>query len=125
MSDQRHEARGTFLTEDEHAAVKMAGDLWGLLCRIVGDEPVRRPDLAELIIHVHAIQRAVMAQAAGRAYPDLYRRLGLGIQPASPSPVPPMRPDPDIMANAEGITRDLEEARAAARKELARGPRSR
>ena len=64
------------LTPLEHDAVAMAGDLWGLLCAITIDGPSRTADLQELIHHIHAIQHTVMAQAAARAYPELYRPLG-------------------------------------------------
>lgn len=64
------------LTEDEHRAVELAGELYGLLCSIVGDGPTRDQDLRELIGPVHEIQRAVLKQAAARAYPDRYRLLG-------------------------------------------------
>jgi hypothetical protein len=64
------------LTPDEHRAIQQAGVLWGTLCAVVADGPTRTADLAELIVHVHAIQHAVMAQAAARAHPDLYRLLG-------------------------------------------------
>ena len=69
----------------EHDAVSMAGDLWGLLCTITLDGPSREADLHELVIHIHAIQHAVMANAAARAYPDLYRPLG-GDSPPGPRP---------------------------------------
>lgn len=65
----------TLLTEAEHEAVQTAGALAGMLSRVVGDGPNRTPDLNELLVHVHAIQHAVLAQAAARAYPDLYRLL--------------------------------------------------
>lgn len=67
------------LTPDEHRAVELAGELWNQLCKVVGDSAdaeTQHADLRELIVHVHAIQHAVMSQAAARAYPDLYRRLG-------------------------------------------------
>ena len=64
------------LTEREQAAVQKAGDLWGDLCAIVGDGPTRDHDLAELVVHIHAIQQAIMSQAAGRAYPGQFRLLG-------------------------------------------------
>lgn len=64
------------LTDAERAAIQKAGDLWGDLCAIVADGPTRDADLAELIVHVHAIQHTVMAQAAARAYPEEFRRLG-------------------------------------------------
>lgn len=64
------------LTDQEHAAIEAAGQLWNALCRIVGDGPSRAGDLDELRFHIHGIQRAVMKQAAARAYPDRYRLLG-------------------------------------------------
>jgi hypothetical protein len=45
----------------------------------VGDGPTRAADLAELTAAIHVIQRAVMAQAAARAYPGQYRPLGEAI----------------------------------------------
>lgn len=64
------------LTADEHQAVEDAGQLYNLLCRIVGHGPSRAGDLGELVGHVHGIQQAVLKQAAARAYPDRYRLLG-------------------------------------------------
>lgn len=64
------------LTEDEHRAVEMAGELWNLLCRIVGQGASRGGDLNEFIHLVHGIQRGVLKQAAARAYPNQYRLLG-------------------------------------------------
>lgn len=80
------------LTPAEHDAVAMAGELWNLLTGIVGDGPAREGDLRELIAPIHEIQRAVLKQAAARAYPDLYRLLGGG--PVGPPPPPPERPAP-------------------------------
>ena len=71
------------LTKDEHEAITKAGQLYGLLCRIVGTGPTRGADLNELIPHIHAIQQAVMSQAAGRAYPMEYRLLGETLRPSS------------------------------------------
>lgn len=69
---------GPLLTEAEHRAMDLSADLWNLLCQIVGsDAQVRCPDLTELAVHVHAIQNAVLAQAAARAYPSKYRMMGL------------------------------------------------
>ena len=68
------------LTEAEQAAVTATADLWRMLGGIVGDGPTRDADLRELIVHIHAIQQAVMSQAAARAYPDTYRRLGETIE---------------------------------------------
>lgn len=70
------------LSDDEHRAVELAGELWNLLSRVVDDGPTRDADLRELIAHVHAIQHTVMAQAAARAYPDTYRPLGGTLRPS-------------------------------------------
>lgn len=64
------------LTDAEHRCVRLAGELWNGLCQIVGNDESRAGDLAELVHHVHAIQNAVLAQAAARAYPGRYRLLG-------------------------------------------------
>lgn len=82
-SGSESEAVGS-LTETERKAVEMAGDLWGLLCQVVGIGPTRDADLRELIVHIHAIQQAVMSQAAGRCYPDEFRLLGSTL-PAQPA----------------------------------------
>ncbi len=64
------------LTADEHAAIRMAGDLAVLLARVVGNGPSRAADIAELFASVHDIQARLMAQAAARAYPGRYRLMG-------------------------------------------------
>lgn len=64
------------LTADEIAVIQHVADLWNALCKIVADGPSREGDLAELAGAIHVIQRAVMAQAAARAYPDWLRLLG-------------------------------------------------
>ncbi len=69
------------MTEKEHQAVRMAADLYNLLHDIVGTDLSREADMKELATHIHAIQNAVLAQAAARAYPSKYRLLG-----RSPSP---------------------------------------
>jgi hypothetical protein len=74
------EPNGPLLTEDERLCVKKLGEAWNLLCRIAGHEATRDPDLNELVVHVHALQNAVLAQAAGRAYPSEFRLLGERLQ---------------------------------------------
>ena len=64
------------LTETERAVVAELGQIWNRLCTIVGDGRTRKADLDELIVHVHALQQAVLSQAAGRAYPQEFRLLG-------------------------------------------------
>lgn len=64
------------LTDAEHAAITKAGSLMGDLAAIAADGAARDGDLREVMFHVHGIQRAVLKNAAARAYPDLYRLLG-------------------------------------------------
>ena len=64
------------LTGDEQKALDALANVAGLLAVIVGRGPTRGADLAELYAHVHALQQAVMSQAAARAYPDRFRLLG-------------------------------------------------
>lgn len=65
------------LTEDEHQAVNMAGNLATFISeRIIGSGPTREQDIDELEALIHGIQRMVLAQAAAREYPLQYRLLG-------------------------------------------------
>ena len=69
------------LTASELAALRLTADLVNLLALdIVGDGPTQRADIAELVVHIHAIQHMVMAQAAARAYPGEFRLLGMDIR---------------------------------------------
>lgn len=72
------------LTASEHRAMELTGQLWGELQAIVGRAKSRAADLNELVGHVHAIQNTILAQAAGRAYPDRYRLLGEVLEAAAP-----------------------------------------
>jgi hypothetical protein len=68
---------GELLTDAEHRAMALTVELWNLLAgEIVGSGPSRAGDLRELCADLHAIQLRIMAQAAGRAYPDRYRLMG-------------------------------------------------
>lgn len=64
------------LTDEEHEALRLSGELANLLHRIIGDGPASATDWNEAAIHVHSVQHMVMRQAAARAYPELYRLLG-------------------------------------------------
>jgi hypothetical protein len=64
------------LTEAEQVVIAKTADLWGDICAAIPDGPTRDADLNELVVHIHAIQRAFMSNAAARAHPQLYRRLG-------------------------------------------------
>lgn len=64
------------LLDIEHDALELTAELWNTLCRIAGQGPSRAADLAEVAHHIHAIQHAILAQAAGRAHPQMYRLMG-------------------------------------------------
>lgn len=65
-----------FLTAAEHEAIAQAAKLWDTLCAVAEEDVTRSRDLSELAVHIHAIQHAVMANAAARVYPNLYRVMG-------------------------------------------------
>lgn len=64
------------LTADEHEAMRLSGDLAGLLRRIIGKGNQAEHDWAEAAARIHAVQHMILAQAAARSYPGLYRPLG-------------------------------------------------
>jgi hypothetical protein len=71
MSDER-----VTLTDDEHRALDLTAELWKALCNVAGQGATRGADLGEAAAHIHALQHMVMAQAAGRSYPERYRLMG-------------------------------------------------
>lgn len=73
------------LTPLEIETVGMIGQVWTNLCKIVGDGPSRSGDMRELVAHIHAIQQAIMSQAAARAYPEQFRPLGGTLRNDAPS----------------------------------------
>lgn len=75
------------LTEREQALVTRLGEVWNELCAVVEDGPTRGADLQEMAVHVHALQNAVLAQAAARGYPGVYRLMGATLQSAEDHPV--------------------------------------
>lgn len=77
------------MTPLEHDAMAQSAELWNTLVAIAGDGPARDGDLQELAFHIHGIQRAVLKQAAARAYPDRYRLLGGYPVPPRPTPTNP------------------------------------
>ena len=69
------------LTDDEHTAVRLAGELSAFITkRVIAGGPAQEQDVAELEAAVHVIQRMVLSQAAARFYPDTYRLLGTTIE---------------------------------------------
>ena len=70
------EIRKFLLTDTEQLVVQRAAELYNLICEAVPEGPNRARDIAELVPHIHAIQRTFMAQAAARAFPEIYRAMG-------------------------------------------------
>ncbi|HEY5990762.1 MAG TPA: hypothetical protein VIV12_30855 [Streptosporangiaceae bacterium] len=65
------------LTEAEHKAMDLCSELARAVAAIIGDgNGVKAADFREMVLHVHALQNMILAQAAARAYPDRYRLLG-------------------------------------------------
>lgn len=65
-----------WLTEDEHRAMELSGELATLIHRIIGDGPAANTDWNEAAGHIHVLQKNILGQAAARLYPDRYRLLG-------------------------------------------------
>jgi hypothetical protein len=71
------DASTDLLSQAEHRAMDLTGELVKLVtAEIVADGPTRIGDLSEFMANIHGIQNMILAQAAGRAYPDRYRLLG-------------------------------------------------
>lgn len=64
------------LTDEEQHVIQLAADLAAAIAAAIPAGPNRVADLNELLVPVHHIQHAFMAQAAARAMPELYRPLG-------------------------------------------------
>lgn len=65
------------LTDDEHKAVSLAGQLYNLISqKVILGGSNHEGDVRELCAKIHDIQNMVLAQAAARAHPDLYRLMG-------------------------------------------------
>lgn len=65
------------LTAAEHRLIDQLGECYSrYAASVVEYGPSRAGDLAEFAARIHDLQHAVMAQAAARAYPGLYRLAG-------------------------------------------------
>ena len=66
------------LTDLEHATIDSLADLHRDMSLIIGNpgSPISDADRAEMVLHIHALQNMILAQAAARAYPEQYRLLG-------------------------------------------------
>ena len=90
---------GVLLTDQSSG--ELTNQLASILCtQVIGHGSTRDADIREVVTHVHSIQNAILAQAAARAYPHTYRRLGetLGTTPARTMPPDP---DPDALRSTE------------------------
>lgn len=77
------------LSEAELRAMDLTVELVHLMCQeVIGRGPTRDNDVREFVNHVHSIQQAILAQAAGRAYPDRFRLLGQTIIPPTEGTTP-------------------------------------
>lgn len=65
------------LTAQELRVLDLTTEIADLMSTdIIGHEASRNGDLAEMVTHVHGIQRMIMSQAAAREYPERLRLLG-------------------------------------------------
>ncbi len=71
------------LTEVEHEALALSGQLANKLRSIIGSGPCADADWTEAAQMIHGIQAFVMSQAAARAYPDRYRLHGRALNAKS------------------------------------------
>ena len=84
------------LSRAEHKAMDLTAQLWNLMVAdVIGDGAPAEQDRREFAAQIHAVQHAILRQAAARAHPDLYRLLGESLPPVSANPPqPPDRPVP-------------------------------
>lgn len=84
MSHEQDAPRGIGLPADtpipmtirEHDLVKKLGSLAQDFNNIMTRGIVYNEDYREVVYHIHALQNMVLAQAAARVYPHMYRLLG-------------------------------------------------
>ena len=73
----------TGLTDAEHRFMELTAELMSLFVReIVANDgwPSRVMDINEMAARIHAIQYPVLAQAAARMHPSMYRLLGAEVE---------------------------------------------
>ena len=87
------------LTLAEHQVADLLEQAASLFAKkVVGEGPTRDADTAEFFSRIHDLQHAVMAQAAARAFPSLYRLAGqtIGEEEELVKAPPPPTKNPDI-----------------------------
>lgn len=69
------------LSPSELRAMELTVELFNeVRNNVIGNDDTANSDTLEFVAMIHAIQRMIMSQAAGRAYPHLFRGLGSKIQ---------------------------------------------
>lgn len=65
------------MTDDEHALMDALGDVSNRFCILIrpGDHHIAAHDWAEVASRIHDLQARVLAVAAARAFPGMYRSL--------------------------------------------------
>lgn len=71
----------TVLSSREMELLSDIAEVYEGFLAVMENGPSREGDLREIIAHIHALQQAVMAQAAARCYPHKFRLLG-GMAPS-------------------------------------------
>lgn len=77
-ADTAHKPDSGLLTAREQQLVSLLGDCWSEFIQILGNFTTNPENKREFAAHIHDLQHAIMAQAASRAYPELYRLQGRG-----------------------------------------------
>lgn len=67
---------GFGLTDLEQAAMDTTATLANQLRQLIGSGPTAAADWQEAAAEIHVIQHRIMAQAAARDHPELYRLMG-------------------------------------------------
>jgi hypothetical protein len=73
------------LTAEELELMDVLCDAANRFRRILGASRTTEGDWAEIADKIHQLQTMVMAQAAGRRYPELFRLLGGTVRPLAPN----------------------------------------
>jgi hypothetical protein len=67
----------TAMTEAEHQVMDLLAQAWNIFNQKVhGDPKAIDEDQREFMYHIHGAQNMILANTAGRVYPELYRLRG-------------------------------------------------
>jgi hypothetical protein len=77
MDLRERTATATVLTEDEHTVIDLLAQAWNTFNqKVEGDPEAIDEDQREFMHHIHGAQNMILANAAGRVYPERYRLRG-------------------------------------------------